>query len=94
MKLEERVGGDGRAETRRTRKGMNAAEMEREITQAQQDELSLGRMLRCRVKHVAIVLALLSSHSHWPDFQGPPQNAHDQTEQNIKILTPRPSNAC
>jgi REP element-mobilizing transposase RayT len=46
-KLESRVGRDGKEETRRTRKGMSAAEAERE----ESGELALGKMLRCRVRY-------------------------------------------
>jgi hypothetical protein len=48
-KLESRVGRDGGMETRRTRKGMSAAEAE--IEQERAGELSLGKMLRCRVRY-------------------------------------------
>jgi len=48
-KLESRVGGDGRLETQRTRKGMSAVEAAREQERA--GELSLGKMLRCRVRY-------------------------------------------
>jgi REP element-mobilizing transposase RayT len=48
-KLESRVGRDGGMETRRTRKGMSAAEAEEEQQRA--GELSLGKMLRCRVRY-------------------------------------------
>jgi hypothetical protein len=48
-KLEARVGRDGGMETRRTRKGMSAAEAEEEQQRA--GELSLGKMLRCRVRY-------------------------------------------
>ena len=50
-KLEARVGPDGRTETRRTRKGMSAAEVERENERAKQGDIPLGRMLRCRVRY-------------------------------------------
>jgi REP element-mobilizing transposase RayT len=46
-KLESRVGRDGKEEARRTRKGMSAAEAERE----ESGELALGKMLRCRVRY-------------------------------------------
>ncbi len=48
-KLESRVGRDGSAETRRTRKGMSAGEAEREKERS--GELSSGRMLRCRLRY-------------------------------------------
>ena len=52
-KLETRVARDGSAETKRTRKGMSAADAaaaaERE--QSQEGEISLGKMLRCRVRY-------------------------------------------
>lgn len=48
-KLEPRVGRDGSEETKRKRKGMSAAEVEREKERA--GELSMGRMLRCRVRY-------------------------------------------
>jgi REP element-mobilizing transposase RayT len=48
-KLESRVGRDGGMETRRTRKGMSDEEAEREQERA--GELSLGKMLRCRVRY-------------------------------------------
>jgi putative transposase len=50
-KLESRVGRDGGVETRRTRKGMSAAEVEAERGQERAGELSLGKMLRCRVRY-------------------------------------------
>jgi putative transposase len=52
-KLESRVGRDGGVETRRTRKGMSAAEVEAEAERGQEraGELSLGKMLRCRVRY-------------------------------------------
>lgn len=48
-KLETRVGRDGTQETRRKRKGMKAAEADRE--QERTGELSMARMLRCRVRY-------------------------------------------
>jgi len=48
-KLEVRVGRDGSMETRRNHKGMNAAEAARE--KEREGELSLGKMLRCRVRY-------------------------------------------
>lgn len=48
-KLEVRVGRDGSSETRRTRKGMSAADVERE--KEREGEISRGKMLRCRVRY-------------------------------------------
>jgi hypothetical protein len=48
-KIETRIGRDGAEETKRTRKGMGAADAERETERA--GELSRGRMLRCRVRY-------------------------------------------
>ncbi len=48
-KLEARVGRDGSQENKCIRKGMSAAEAAREKERA--GELSLGRMLRCRVRY-------------------------------------------
>jgi putative transposase len=48
-KLETRVAADGSTEVKRTRKGMNAAETERENARA--GEMSLGKMLRCRIRY-------------------------------------------
>jgi hypothetical protein len=44
-----RIGRDGAEETRRTRKGMGAADAERETERA--GELSRGKLLRCRVRY-------------------------------------------
>jgi hypothetical protein len=46
-KTETRIGRNGAEETRRTRKGMSAAEAESERA----GEISRGRMLRCRVRY-------------------------------------------
>ena len=48
-KAVESVGRDGRTVAKTLRKGMNAAEAERE--KAREGELSLGKMLRCRVRY-------------------------------------------
>jgi putative transposase len=48
-KQEAYVARDGSTKTKRTRKGMNPAEMESEKTRA--GEISLGKMLRCRVRY-------------------------------------------
>jgi hypothetical protein len=48
-KSETRIGLDGEIETKRTRKGMSAAEAESEQERA--GELSRGRLLRCRVRY-------------------------------------------
>ena len=48
-KWEARVNPDGSAETTLNRKGMSAAEAEREKERA--GELSMGKMLRCRVRY-------------------------------------------
>jgi REP element-mobilizing transposase RayT len=48
-KFEARVGRDALPETRRIRKGMSAAEVAREKERA--GELSVGKMLRCRVRY-------------------------------------------
>jgi hypothetical protein len=48
-KIETRIGRDGAEETKRTRKGMGAADAERETERA--GELSRGKMLRCRVRY-------------------------------------------
>jgi REP element-mobilizing transposase RayT len=44
-----RIGRDGVEETRQSRKGMSAGEVERE--RAREGELSRGKMLRCRVRY-------------------------------------------
>jgi putative transposase len=46
-KLEARVARDGSLETKQTRKGMNAEDHE----MAREGEISLGKMLRCRVRY-------------------------------------------
>jgi hypothetical protein len=48
-KMEVRVDRDGSAATRRTRKGMSPADVERE--KQREGEMSRGRMLRCRVRY-------------------------------------------
>ncbi len=48
-KTETRIGRDGSEQTRRTRKGVSAAEAEREKERA--GELSTGRILRCRIRY-------------------------------------------
>ena len=48
-KTETRIGRDGAEETKRTRKGMSAADAGREKERA--GELSRGKMLRCRVRY-------------------------------------------
>jgi putative transposase len=48
-KLETRIAADGSVEVKRTRKGMTAAETERENTLV--GEISLGKMLRCRIRY-------------------------------------------
>jgi REP element-mobilizing transposase RayT len=49
VKLEARVGRDGRTETQRKRKGMSDADVRKE--EAKQGDIPLGRMLRCRVRY-------------------------------------------
>lgn len=48
-KLAARVARDGSTETQRTRKGMNAAETERE--NGLEGEISIGKMLHCRIRY-------------------------------------------
>jgi REP element-mobilizing transposase RayT len=48
-RVESRIGRDGAADTKRIRKGMSAAETERENERT--GDLSTGRMLRCRVRY-------------------------------------------
>ncbi|MEO7099254.1 MAG: hypothetical protein ABI162_07820, partial [Luteolibacter sp.] len=48
-KLEVKVGPDGGNEVKRTRKGMSAIEVNRE--KERQGRVSLGKMLRCRVRY-------------------------------------------
>lgn len=50
-KLEAGIGRDGRIETKRKRKGMDAGEAAREKAQAERGEIPLGRMLRCRIRY-------------------------------------------
>jgi len=50
-KLEVRVSRDGGTETERKRKGMDAGEVARENENAKSGDISLGKMLRCRVRH-------------------------------------------
>jgi putative transposase len=48
-KLESRIGRNGKTEVKRKRRGTSAEEMERENERA--GEISMGRMLRCRVRY-------------------------------------------
>ena len=52
-RVETRVGRSGEGEVKRTRKGMNAGEVKRDEERAERraGEISLGKLLRCRVRY-------------------------------------------